>query len=175
MKISLACYRWNWICPACKTSKMIWTSVAGWQRKNRWFFCQVQFSHIHDVNLNSSSLHLFGTRYFLSSVIGIAFYSNIHKLAKKKKNPGCAVGYKNWLRITFAIGPSSLEDGLDRLRSFCLRHSKPKMWYNKPTGSLQHEAPAFPWRVQSSAGAAWRTQNCYQLLSSSLGGGLLDA
>lgn len=41
--------------------------------------------------------------------------------------PGCAVGYKNWLRITFAIGPSSLEDGLDRLRSFCLRHSKPKM------------------------------------------------
>ncbi|KAL6654799.1 hypothetical protein ACP70R_008264 [Stipagrostis hirtigluma subsp. patula] len=40
--------------------------------------------------------------------------------------PGCAVGYKNWLRITFAIGPSSLEDGLDRLKSFCLRHSKPK-------------------------------------------------
>ncbi|XP_062197170.1 nicotianamine aminotransferase 1-like [Phragmites australis] len=38
--------------------------------------------------------------------------------------PGCAVGYKNWLRITFAIGPSSLEDGLDRLKSFCLRHSK---------------------------------------------------
>ncbi|KAL6842868.1 hypothetical protein ACP4OV_027181 [Aristida adscensionis] len=40
--------------------------------------------------------------------------------------PGCAVGYKNWLRITFAMGPSSLEDGLDRLKSFCLRHSKPK-------------------------------------------------
>ncbi|XP_062183211.1 nicotianamine aminotransferase 1-like [Phragmites australis] len=40
--------------------------------------------------------------------------------------PGYAVGYKNWLRITFAIGPSSLEDGLDRLKSFCLRHSKPK-------------------------------------------------
>ncbi|CAL4980761.1 unnamed protein product [Urochloa decumbens] len=39
--------------------------------------------------------------------------------------PGCAVGYKNWLRITFAIDPSSLEDGLDRLKSFCLRHSKP--------------------------------------------------
>ncbi|KQJ88214.1 nicotianamine aminotransferase A [Brachypodium distachyon] len=40
--------------------------------------------------------------------------------------PGCAVGYKNWVRLTFAIGPSSLEDGLDRLKSFCLRHSKLK-------------------------------------------------
>jgi tyrosine aminotransferase len=40
--------------------------------------------------------------------------------------PGCAVGYKNWLWITFAIAPSSLEDGLDRLKSFCLRHSKQK-------------------------------------------------
>ncbi|GJN04632.1 hypothetical protein PR202_ga22196 [Eleusine coracana subsp. coracana] len=39
--------------------------------------------------------------------------------------PGCAVGHKNWLRITFAIAPSSLEDGLDRLKSFCLRYSKP--------------------------------------------------
>uniref|UniRef100_J3N904 nicotianamine aminotransferase n=1 Tax=Oryza brachyantha TaxID=4533 RepID=J3N904_ORYBR len=38
--------------------------------------------------------------------------------------PGCALGYKNWLRITFAIEPSSLEDGIDRLKSFCLRHSK---------------------------------------------------
>ncbi|RCV38521.1 hypothetical protein SETIT_8G149600v2 [Setaria italica] len=41
--------------------------------------------------------------------------------------PGCAVGYKNWLRITFAIAPSSLHDGLDRLKLFCLRHSKPEM------------------------------------------------
>ncbi|KAM3406836.1 hypothetical protein ACQJBY_000723 [Aegilops geniculata] len=40
--------------------------------------------------------------------------------------PGCAVGYKNWVRITFAIGPSSLEDGLDRLKSFCSRHSETK-------------------------------------------------
>ncbi|TVU24786.1 hypothetical protein EJB05_27243 [Eragrostis curvula] len=40
--------------------------------------------------------------------------------------PGCAVGYKNWLRITFAIEPSSLEDGLDRLKTFCLRYNKPK-------------------------------------------------
>uniref|UniRef100_A0A0D9XT23 Aminotransferase class I/classII large domain-containing protein n=1 Tax=Leersia perrieri TaxID=77586 RepID=A0A0D9XT23_9ORYZ len=41
--------------------------------------------------------------------------------------PGCALGYKNWLRITFAIEPSSLEDGIERLKSFCLRHSKPKV------------------------------------------------
>ncbi|CAD6256736.1 unnamed protein product [Miscanthus lutarioriparius] len=39
--------------------------------------------------------------------------------------PGRVVGCKDWLRITFAIDPPSLEDGLDRLKSFCLRHSKP--------------------------------------------------
>ncbi|KAK1267996.1 S-alkyl-thiohydroximate lyase SUR1 [Acorus gramineus] len=38
--------------------------------------------------------------------------------------PGSAVGLKNWLRITFAVDPSSLEDGLGRLKSFCKRHSK---------------------------------------------------
>lgn len=38
--------------------------------------------------------------------------------------PGCAVGYKNWLRITIAVAPSSLEDGLDRLKCFCARYSK---------------------------------------------------
>ncbi|VAH13725.1 unnamed protein product [Triticum turgidum subsp. durum] len=51
------------------------------------------------------------------------------KLAKEESVvvlPGCAVGYKNWVRITFAIGPSSLEDGLDRLKSFCSRHSETK-------------------------------------------------
>ncbi|KAG2558200.1 nicotianamine aminotransferase 1-like [Panicum virgatum] len=53
--------------------------------------------------------------------------------------PGCGVGYKNWLRITFAIDPSSLEDDLDRLKSFCLRHSKPAKCYDKLIGSLQHK------------------------------------
>lgn len=38
--------------------------------------------------------------------------------------PGTAVGWPNWLRITFAIEPSSLEDGLGRLKSFCQRHAK---------------------------------------------------
>lgn len=37
--------------------------------------------------------------------------------------PGIAVGMKNWLRITFAVDPSALSEGLDRLASFCLRHA----------------------------------------------------
>jgi tyrosine aminotransferase len=37
---------------------------------------------------------------------------------------GIAVGMKNWLRITFAIEPSALEDGLERLKVFCQRHAK---------------------------------------------------
>ncbi|KAF8409203.1 hypothetical protein HHK36_005277 [Tetracentron sinense] len=49
------------------------------------------------------------------------------KLAKEESVivlPGVAVGLKNWLRITFAIEPSSLEDGLGRIKSFYQRHSK---------------------------------------------------
>ncbi|XP_042507322.1 nicotianamine aminotransferase 1-like isoform X2 [Macadamia integrifolia] len=38
--------------------------------------------------------------------------------------PGITVGLKNWLRITFAIEPSSLEDALGRIQSFCQRHAK---------------------------------------------------
>ncbi|PKU71393.1 tyrosine aminotransferase [Dendrobium catenatum] len=38
--------------------------------------------------------------------------------------PGVAVGMKNWLRITFAIESSTLDDALDRLKSFCKRHQK---------------------------------------------------
>ncbi|KAG1334992.1 hypothetical protein COCNU_03G011110 [Cocos nucifera] len=50
-----------------------------------------------------------------------------HKLAKEESviiTPGSALGMQNWLRITFAVDPSSLEDGLDRLKSFCQRHAK---------------------------------------------------
>lgn len=48
------------------------------------------------------------------------------KLAKEESViilPGLAVGLKNWLRITFAAEPSSLEEGLGRVKSFCQRHS----------------------------------------------------
>ncbi|KAI8006825.1 Nicotianamine aminotransferase 1 [Camellia lanceoleosa] len=38
--------------------------------------------------------------------------------------PGVAVGMKNWLRVTFAVESSSLEDGLGRIKAFCLRHAK---------------------------------------------------
>lgn len=37
---------------------------------------------------------------------------------------GVAVSMKDWLRITFAIDPSALEDGLERMKAFCKRHAK---------------------------------------------------
>lgn len=49
------------------------------------------------------------------------------KLAKEESVvvlPGVAVGLKNWLRITFAIEPSSLKEGLGRIKVFYLRHAK---------------------------------------------------
>ncbi|KAL3647114.1 hypothetical protein CASFOL_008082 [Castilleja foliolosa] len=49
------------------------------------------------------------------------------KLAKEESVivlPGVAVGLKNWLRITFAIEPSSLDDGLGRIKAFYTRHAK---------------------------------------------------
>lgn len=49
------------------------------------------------------------------------------KLAKEESLiilPGVAVGLKNWLRITSACEPSSLEDGLKRLNAFYQRHAK---------------------------------------------------
>ncbi|CAA7410183.1 unnamed protein product [Spirodela intermedia] len=49
------------------------------------------------------------------------------KLAKEESLiilPGSTVGLPNWLRITFAVEPSSLEDGLLRLKAFCRRHAK---------------------------------------------------
>jgi tyrosine aminotransferase len=33
---------------------------------------------------------------------------------------------KNWLRITFAVDPTLLEDGLERVKSFCKRYGKPR-------------------------------------------------
>ncbi|XP_043690036.1 probable aminotransferase TAT2 [Telopea speciosissima] len=51
------------------------------------------------------------------------------KLAKEESVivlPGIVVGLKNWLRISFAIDPCSLEDALGRIKVFCQRHSKQK-------------------------------------------------
>ncbi|KAK4782285.1 hypothetical protein SAY86_016387 [Trapa natans] len=41
--------------------------------------------------------------------------------------PGLAVGLKDWLRITFAVEPSSLEEAMGRIKSFCLKHTKPNL------------------------------------------------
>lgn len=49
------------------------------------------------------------------------------KLAKEESVivlPGVAVGLKNWVRVTFAIDPSSLDDGLQRMKAFCQKHQK---------------------------------------------------
>uniref|UniRef100_A0ACD5ZQV3 Uncharacterized protein n=1 Tax=Avena sativa TaxID=4498 RepID=A0ACD5ZQV3_AVESA len=49
------------------------------------------------------------------------------RLAKEESvlvMPGTALGMKNWGRITFAIDLPSLEDGLERMKSFCARHAK---------------------------------------------------
>ncbi|MFS7929358.1 putative aminotransferase, class I/classII, tyrosine/nicotianamine aminotransferase [Helianthus anomalus] len=48
------------------------------------------------------------------------------KLAKEESVillPGRTVGLKNWVRITFAAEPSSLEEALERVKSFYYRHS----------------------------------------------------
>ncbi|CAH1436406.1 unnamed protein product [Lactuca virosa] len=36
---------------------------------------------------------------------------------------GLTVGLKSWIRVTFATDPSSLEEALDRVKSFCQKHS----------------------------------------------------
>ncbi|CAO2836166.1 unnamed protein product [Amaranthus hypochondriacus] len=37
--------------------------------------------------------------------------------------PGVAVGMKDWLRITFAVEPASLEEAIQRISCFCHRHA----------------------------------------------------
>uniref|UniRef100_A0ACD5UW93 Uncharacterized protein n=1 Tax=Avena sativa TaxID=4498 RepID=A0ACD5UW93_AVESA len=49
------------------------------------------------------------------------------KLAKEESVilcPGSVLGMENWVRITFAIVPSSIQDGVERIKSFCQRHKK---------------------------------------------------
>jgi len=50
----MTCYRWSWICPACRTSKMTWTSAAGWQRKNQLLFCQVLYCSLLNIYIHDS-------------------------------------------------------------------------------------------------------------------------
>ncbi|XP_054813930.1 probable aminotransferase TAT2 isoform X1 [Prosopis cineraria] len=49
------------------------------------------------------------------------------KLAKEESViilPGTAVGLKDWLRITFAVDPSALEEAMGRTKSFYRRHAR---------------------------------------------------
>ncbi|KAL3754654.1 hypothetical protein ACJRO7_001844 [Eucalyptus globulus] len=49
------------------------------------------------------------------------------KLAKEESVivlPGIGFGMKNWLRVTFAVEPFSLQDGLGRIKAFYERHAK---------------------------------------------------
>ncbi|XP_054813160.1 tyrosine aminotransferase-like isoform X3 [Prosopis cineraria] len=71
---------------------------------------------------------------FMTVKLNLALLEGIHddtefcvKLAREESVvvlPGMAVGLKNWLRITYAVEPSALEEGLERIRVFCQRHSK---------------------------------------------------
>lgn len=36
---------------------------------------------------------------------------------------GFVLRMKNWVRVTFGIEPSALEDGLARIKAFCMRHA----------------------------------------------------
>ncbi|CAA0826820.1 Tyrosine aminotransferase [Striga hermonthica] len=38
--------------------------------------------------------------------------------------PGSVVGLKNWLRLSFAVELTNLQEGLERIEYFCSRHSK---------------------------------------------------
>ncbi|KAL5738163.1 hypothetical protein ACOSP7_030924 [Xanthoceras sorbifolium] len=49
------------------------------------------------------------------------------KLAKEESVivlPGTAVGLKDWVRLTFAVDPLSLDEALGRIKIFCKRHAK---------------------------------------------------
>ncbi|KAF5744087.1 hypothetical protein HS088_TW08G00680 [Tripterygium wilfordii] len=44
--------------------------------------------------------------------------------------PGVTMGLRNWLRITIAVEASALEDGLERMKAFCLRYAKKQQAMN---------------------------------------------
>uniref|UniRef100_M8BVI9 nicotianamine aminotransferase n=1 Tax=Aegilops tauschii TaxID=37682 RepID=M8BVI9_AEGTA len=63
--------------------------------------------------------------------------------------PGTALGMKDWVRITFAIDLPSLEDGLERLKSFCERHAK--------TQAIEVENNSNMMRYEKKASPDWLT------------------
>ncbi|XP_057792498.1 nicotianamine aminotransferase 1-like [Salvia miltiorrhiza] len=65
------------------------------------------------------------------------------KLAKEESVillPGTGLGLKNWLRVTFAVEASHIDEGFRRIRAFCERHAISK---KETTLSYYVESPVF--------------------------------
>jgi hypothetical protein len=69
------------------------------------------------VILNEGNLAVVLLLWFIYSALMLPTYMCL-------PNVGSVLGMENWIRITFAIVPSSLQDGLERIKSFCQRHKK---------------------------------------------------
>ncbi|PHU12390.1 Nicotianamine aminotransferase A [Capsicum chinense] len=71
---------------------------------------------------------------FLMAKLNLSFLEGINsdlefctRLAREESVvvlPGEALGMKNWVRVTFAVEISVLEDGLSRIKAFCFRNAK---------------------------------------------------
>ncbi|KAL6877533.1 hypothetical protein ACP4OV_012748 [Aristida adscensionis] len=71
---------------------------------------------------------------FVMAKLDLSYLNGIHDdldfccmLAKEESVivlPGSALGMKDWIRITFAVDQQTLEDALERIKSFCQRHAK---------------------------------------------------
>ena len=121
---------------------MILTSVSSWPKRNllssfqvrndhrvpkfETFFFFVAFSEGRIIDHNSRSDKLWCIKKNLRLTCFFKFPS-IFPTTNRQDPPfafsGLAVGLKNWLRITFAADPSSLEEGLERIKSFYYRHT----------------------------------------------------
>lgn len=54
----------------------------------------------------------------------IRYISAIFWKLKKIANSGIGVGMKSWMRVTFAIEPSYIDEAFGRIKAFYLRHAK---------------------------------------------------
>ncbi|TVU32369.1 hypothetical protein EJB05_24096, partial [Eragrostis curvula] len=73
---------------------------------------------------------------FVMVKLDLSYLDGIHddldfccRLAKEESVivlPGSVLGMKDWIRILFALDPTSLEEAHERIKSFCQRHGKPE-------------------------------------------------
>lgn len=101
-----------------------------------WYFGRHRRHTYYDVaylNAAFGGILLYGMIIFKKNIwnecfSSLSLVSVMHRLDRKifcGCNAGSGLGMKNWLRVTFAVDLPLLEDGLERLKSFCLRHAKP--------------------------------------------------